>query len=73
MPQEFDQETAMGLFANIPTIEAQRSLEFARGIAIALGDERQAAQAAFQVTGSARLARDIEIAALRQKALKSHG
>ena len=68
MPQEFDPDTAMGLFANIPAIESQRALEIARGLSIAFGDGRSQAMAVYQSTGSAKLAQSVEIEAFRRKA-----
>jgi hypothetical protein len=71
MPQEFDDETAIGLFANIPMLEAQRSLEVCRGVSMALGDAKGLAHAAYLVTGSAKVAQSIEIQAMREKAFRN--
>lgn len=73
MPDEFDRETAMGLFANIPAVEAARSLEIAKGIAIVLGDGGTLAQTVFTMTGSAKLAQRVEIDAFRRKGMRKHG
>lgn len=57
----------MGLFANIPSIEAHRSMEIARGIAVALGDPKMLAQCVFLTTGDGRLAQKVEINAMRER------
>lgn len=71
LPSEFDGETALGLIANIPAIEAESVLLTARGIAIAMGDTKTLAETVLQVTGSDRLAQRIEVQAQMQRGL--HG
>lgn len=61
-PDEFSEVDAMGLYANIETVNAERSLTLARGIAMAMGDEKATAAAVFAVTGNARLASKVEVA-----------
>lgn len=72
MPTEFDQETAMGLYANIPAVEAAQSIALARGIAIAFGDADAMAESVYATTGNARLARNIKIRAAMRKAENAH-
>jgi hypothetical protein len=55
-PSDFDQETAMGLMANIPMVEARRALSFAQGIAVAFGSPEAAEGVVRQATGSDELA-----------------
>jgi hypothetical protein len=69
LPTEFDPETAMGLMANIPAIEAHESLVVARGVNIAFGDTKSLAAAVFLTTGNAHLAQKVEITAQMQKGL----
>jgi hypothetical protein len=68
MPNEFSAEIAMGLFANIPNVEAAQSLALARGISIALGNESALAAAIFSITGSEKLAQRVEIQSRLAKA-----
>lgn len=63
MPSEFDPETAMGLFANIPAVEAAQAIVTAKAVAIAFGDAKLTAHTVFLATGDARAARNIEIQA----------
>lgn len=63
LPCEFDPETAMGLFANIPVIEAHESLVMARAIAMAMGDGKSLATAVYAVTENSRLATRVEVQA----------
>jgi len=63
MPDEFDPETAMGLMANIPAVEAAQALTLARAIGIGLGNEQMLAHAVYLTTGSARLAQKVEVQA----------
>jgi hypothetical protein len=67
MPDEFDDETAMGLFANISAIESAQALTFARAVAMAFGDGDGIADAIYAVTGNARLARNIKIRAAMRR------
>jgi len=67
MPDEFDKDTAMGLFANIGAVEAAQSLALAKGIMIAFGDADGIAQAMYAVTGNERLARNIKIRAAMRR------
>jgi hypothetical protein len=67
LPTEFTPETAMGLMANIPSIEASEALTLARGIAVALGDSKMFASCVYQTTGSDQLAQRVEIQAQMQK------
>jgi F0F1-type ATP synthase membrane subunit c/vacuolar-type H+-ATPase subunit K len=53
----------MGLFANIPAIEAAESLIVARAVAMALGDGKSLAGAVYAVTENPRLATRIEVQA----------
>jgi hypothetical protein len=69
LPSEFDAETAMGLMANIPSIEAAEALTLARGIAIAFGDSKMLAASIYQTTGNDRLAQRVEIMASMQKGM----
>jgi hypothetical protein len=69
MPDEFDPETAMGLAANIPAVEAAQSLVTARAVSIAMGDSSTLAACVYASTGSAALAQRIDIEAARQKAM----
>ena len=46
-------------------------MTFAQGIAIAFGDGRAQAQAAYDVTGNARLAQKIEVQAMMQKGMQN--
>lgn len=69
MPEEFDPETAMGLMANIPAVEAAQALTLGRGIAIGLGNEKMLAQAIYLTTGNARLAQKIEVQAQMSRGL----
>jgi hypothetical protein len=69
MPNEFDPDTAMGLAANIPVIEADRTLAMARSIAIAFGDEKALAQAIYITTGSAREAQRVEVQLQMRRAM----
>lgn len=61
----------MGLFANIPAVEAIRATEVARGIAIAFGDSKMLAQCVYAITGDARAAQNIEIKGQMQRG--AHG
>lgn len=67
MPEEFDRDTAMGLFANIGAVEAAQSLALARGIMIAFGDGDGFADAMYAITGNSRLARNIKIRAAMRR------
>jgi hypothetical protein len=69
MPNEFDPDTAMGLAANIPAIEAHQTLAMARAVAIVFGDAKSLARAVYESTGSAKLAQRVEIQAQMQKAM----
>jgi len=70
LPTEFDPETAMGLAANIPAIEAAEALTLAQGIRLALGEDPSAhARAVFAATGSAALAQRIEVQGKMRKAM----
>lgn len=71
LPNEFDPETAMGLFANITAVESAKAMTFAQGICIALGDGRAQAQAVYDITGSSRLAQKIEVQAMMQKGMQN--
>lgn len=69
MPDEFDAETALGLAANIPGIEASKALCLARAISIAFGDAKSLANAVYEMTGSAKLAQRVEVQAQMRKAI----
>ena len=69
LPQDFDPDTAMGLMANIPAVEAAQALTFAKAIAIAFGDGKSQAQAVYDMTGNARLAQKIEVQARMQEGM----
>jgi len=72
LPTEFTPETAMGLMANIPAIEACEALTLARGIAVAFGDNKMFASCVYQSTGNDQLAQRLEVQAQMQKGL-NHG
>lgn len=55
----------MGLMANIPAVEAQQAMVFARAIGIAFGGGKALASAVYEATGNGRLAQRLEIDALR--------
>jgi hypothetical protein len=61
MPTEFSPEVAMGLYANIPAVEAMRAIEIAKGIAVAFGDGKSLASCIYAITGDARAAQNAEI------------
>lgn len=63
LPQEFDPDTAMGLHANIPAVEASEALVMARAIAVALGDSKMLAACIYQSSGNDALAQRVEIQA----------
>lgn len=63
LPCEFDPETAMGLYANIPTLESESALVTARAIAMAMGDSKSLAHAVYTATGNSRIATRIEVQA----------
>lgn len=73
MPEEFDRDTAMGLFANIPAVEAAQSIALAKGIAMAFGDGDLMAESVYAMTGNARLARNIKVRAAMRKAANANG
>lgn len=67
LPSEFTPETALGLYANIPSIEAAQSLVTAKAIAVALGDGKAYADCVYRTTGSAKLAQRIQIESIKAK------
>lgn len=67
MPNEFDPDTAMGLFANLPAIESAHTLATAKAIAIALGDSHGLAGCVYAMTGNPRLAQRVEIKAQMER------
>lgn len=56
----------MGLFHNIPIVEAAQTLATARAIAMAMGDAKSLAAAVYAVTENPRLATRIELQATLQ-------
>lgn len=71
LPNEFDPETAMGLFANIPAVESAQAVTLANGIAIAFGDGKAQARAVYEMTGNDRLAQKIEVHARMMEGMRN--
>jgi hypothetical protein len=71
LPNEFSPETAMGLYANIPAIEAAQSMTTAKAIAMAFGDAKSQSDCVYQMTGNARLAKRMHIDSIKAK--NQHG
>jgi hypothetical protein len=59
----------MGLFANIPAVEANQTMVMARAIAVAMGDAKTLAHCVYLSTGDAKMAQQVEIRAQMQKAM----
>jgi len=53
----------MGLYMNLPTIEAQHALAFAKGVAIAFGSETALSSAIYALTSNDQLAQKVEVQA----------
>lgn len=53
----------MGLYMNLPAIEAQHALTMAKGIAIAFGSETALSSAVYAVTSNEQLAQKVEVQA----------